>query len=226
MKKDVVIIIPSYNPDYNLINVEKELRKNEYSNIVIVNDGSYSDDIFKSLENNAIILTHSINMGKGEALKSAFKYCINNFDDIKGVITLDDDAQHEIEDVNNIYLNTNNNVILGSRNFNDGKIPLKSKIGNKCTSKIIKLFTGIKINDTQTGLRFIPYKYLKDFINIDGKGFEYETNMILYSLKNNINIEEIPIYTFYLENNIKSIFHPVKDSIAIAINVLKHLKEN
>ena len=68
--------------------------------------------------------------------------------------------------------------------------------------------------------------FLKDFINIDGKGFEYETNMILYCLKNNINIEEIPIDTIYLENNIRSRFHPVKDSIAIAINVLKHLKKN
>lgn len=222
MKQDIVVIIPSYNPDSKLINIINELRNSKYKNIIVVNDGSKNDDIFKIIDKNTILLTHNKNQGKGEALKTAFKYCIKNFKNIKGVITLDDDAQHKIKDVNNIYLHINNNIILGMRDFKKGKIPLKSKFGNRCMYRIIKLLTGETIHDTQTGLRFIPYKYLETFININGKGFEYETNMILYCLKNHIKIEEIPIETIYFENNKKSNFHPLKDSINIGASVWKH----
>lgn len=78
-----------------------------------------------------IIIKHDTNKGKGMALKTGFKYCLENEKTIKGMITLDADGQHTIEDVNKIYekfRSNNTNVILGSRDFSGKDIPLRSKI--------------------------------------------------------------------------------------------------
>ena len=71
----VVPIIPALNPDDKLIKLVEEL-KNTFKDIIIVNDGSDSDEIFNKIKKNngCIILTHDVNKGKGEGLKTAFKY--------------------------------------------------------------------------------------------------------------------------------------------------------
>ena len=74
---------------------------------------------------------------------------------------------------------------------------------------------GIKISDTQTGLRGIPKCCIEKFIEIPGERYEYETNMLLQCKKADIRITEQSIKTVYLENNNSSSFRPVIDSIKI-----------
>ena len=163
------------------------------------------------------------------ALKTGFKYCLENEKTIKGIITLDADGQHTIEDVNKIYekfRSNNTNVILGSRDFSGKDIPLRSKIGNIMISKIVKRKTGIEIKDTQTGLRAIPIQYIKDFEEIEGAGFEYETNMILNCINKKIEIIELPIKTVYENNNKMSHFKSIKDSAKIYRAVTQNKGDN
>ena len=97
----IVVLIPSYNPEKNLIDYIKELYKNGFNNIIIVDDGSKSKEIFNKIKNfeYCTILTHQINLGKGAAIKTGFRYYINKFSEkYNGIITLDDDWQHSIED--------------------------------------------------------------------------------------------------------------------------------
>ena len=54
--KDIVIIIPSYNPDSKLINLVNYLIKNNFSKIIIVNDGSNKGTkIFKILKKKIVL---------------------------------------------------------------------------------------------------------------------------------------------------------------------------
>ena len=78
----VVPIIPALNPDNKLIKLVDEL-KEKYHDIIIVNDGSESDEIFNKITG-CTILTHDVNKGKGVALKIAFNYIKNylNFDQL------------------------------------------------------------------------------------------------------------------------------------------------
>lgn len=167
LKNNVAIIIPSYNPSIQLIQVINELLANNYSNIIVINDGSINDSIFNKLPKSVVVLQHSKNKGKGAALKSGFSYCLNNLHDIDGVITVDDDGQHFINDINKIYDNiTENNILLGVRNFHKKDVPFKSKFGNFIISKFIYLAYHYKIQDSQTGLRFIPTYYLHDLLSV------------------------------------------------------------
>ena len=216
----VVPIIPALNPDLKLINLVNELKKT-FKKIIIVNDGSTSNEIFNELKENkeCIILTHEINMGKGEALKTAYRYYIDNLiNDYDGVITLDADGQHAVSDTIEMskLVKKENKTILGTRLFNTKETPFRNKMGNRITSKVFKLLYGVYIKDTQTGLRAFPNRLIKLMTEVEGSRFEYEINVLIELVKNKEEIYEYDIKTIYLENSNKgSHFNVFKDSYKI-----------
>lgn len=226
MKKDkqlkVIPLIPSLNPDMNLIEYIDQLIKIGFKKIIIINDGSSKkyDNIFQLIENKkeCILLKHAINQGKGRALKTGFNYYLNNFSDYDGIVTADADGQHSAKDTLNIaeILSKNpNHLVLGTRNFNEEIVPFKSKAGNKITSVIFRLLYGKKISDTQTGLRGVGNMFMKTCLNLSGERYEYEINMLISAVKNKVVIDEPFIETIYLNDNKGSHFNPIKDSIKI-----------
>lgn len=215
--KNISILIPAYNPTKDLIPLVEELLEKNF-NVIVVNDGSKKEanEIFSKLNTNIVFLEHPKNMGKGQALKTGFEYILKNLP-CKGVITADADGQHLLSDIiniaNELEANTSD-LILGSRKL-DNATPFKSKFGNSLTRITFKIATGTHVYDTQTGLRGIPYNYLKDFLSIEGQRYEYEINMLIYCAKNKIQMKEITITTVYIDDNKASSFNIVKDSIKI-----------
>ena len=216
----VVPIIPALNPDEKLIKIVNELKKN-FNKIIIINDGSTSDEIFKKLEKyeECIVLTHERNFGKGRALKTAFTYYNDNLSKkYQGVIALDADGQHKVSDVIKIskILEENKNFILGTRLFNTRETPFRNKLGNRITSRVFKWFYGVYLKDTQTGLRARPNRLIPSLLTVEGDRFEYEINELIFLVKNKEKIDEINIETVYLnDSNKKSHFKVLKDSYKI-----------
>lgn len=216
----VIPIIPTLNPSVKLLEVVELLEQNNYEKILIVDDGSDTKEIFDKLKekDNVIILTHDVNKGKGCALKTAYKYYLENLKHYSGVITLDDDLQHDINDVLNIskLLEDNNMFIIGTRLFNTESTPVRNKLGNRIASDLFKTLYGIKIKDTQTGLRAIPNYLIPKMIEIAGDRFEYEMNVLAEMAKMKEKIFQVDIKTVYLKNSNKtSHFKPFKDSVKV-----------
>ncbi|WP_208590777.1 glycosyltransferase [Gracilibacillus suaedae] len=227
--KDILIIIPAYNPDNELIGFTNELISKGFNNILVINDGSKKEcnNIFDHIEQmkECEILQHAINLGKGRGLKNAFNHVLSNYQDIHGVITVDADGQHAPDDIKKVadrLLNTEKKIILGSRDFSEKDIPFRSRFGNKLTSKVLYLATGMKISDTQTGLRGIHISTLPSLLDIKGERYEYEMNMILEARKYGIEIEEVTIQTIYLNENESSHFNPIIDSFKIYTIFIKY----
>lgn len=222
MLNQLTIVLPSLNPDHKIIDVVDGLVLQGFTDIVIVNDGSDDKHMepFHTLSAYpaCTILTHEVNKGKGRALKTAFSYIKENRPGILGVITVDGDNQHHPEDIANCgkaMLASKNSVVLGVRDFSLPDVPPKSRFGNNLTKTVFRIFCGIKISDTQTGLRAIPACYLKDMLEIDGERFEYETNMLLEMKSRHIPFNEVRIRTIYIEDNASTHFHPIKDSLKV-----------
>ena len=134
---------------------------------------------------------------------------------MEGVITIDGDGQHLTRDIiacGNRMLREKKNVILGCRNFDLPEVPARSVAGNKTTSRMFLIFYGIRLSDTQTGLRAIPSEYLERFCEIEGERFEYETNMLLKMKRWGIPFSEQEIETVYEDENEGSHYNTVKDS--------------
>lgn len=220
----IVILIPSLNPDEKLFNLVEDLYKNKFENIVIVDDGSKEEtlNVFDRIKEkyNSIVLKHSVNLGKGRALKTAFNYILENYKDLIGTITVDADGQHTIKDIIAVAskmseVKNHDKLVLGCRDFKESNVPARSKFGNIMTRNVFKLICGIAVTDTQTGLRGIPKSYMKDLMNVQGERFEFEMNMLIETKSREIQIEEVPIQTVYIEENKTSHFNPLLDSIKI-----------
>lgn len=226
----VTIIIPSLNPDEKLMQVVTSLIETGFKSIVIVNDGSDKEHKAPFLQAaeyaECTVLTHEVNKGKGRALKTAFEYCLNNLTDCTGVVTVDGDNQHKAVDIlacAKKMQELKDSVILGVRDFSGKDVPFKSRFGNNMTSFVFRFACGMKISDTQTGLRAIPFKHLGEMCEVEGERFEYETNMLLTFKKLNIPYEEVSIQTVYIDENATTHFHPIRDSFKIYGIIMKFL---
>ncbi len=221
MNREICVVIPAYEPSALLVGYVKEL-KAYFEKIIVVNDGSSPscNSYFEKLKLiGIVVLEHEHNMGKGAALKTAFNFYLENFDlnTYNGIVTVDADGQHAINDVIKVANNVKtgeNALILGSRSFGSD-VPLRSKFGNTLTSKMFKLLYKTTIRDTQTGLRGIQNNFVKELIQINGDRYEYETNVLIYCINNEIDIKELDIETIYIDNNSSSHFNPFVDSLKI-----------
>lgn len=228
--KDIFVLVPTLNPNVELLEEFLKNLKKEFKNILLFDDGCRKeyDAFFKKCEKDGIVVLHHYkNLGKGRALKDAFNYILIKYPKIKGVVTADSDGQHVTEDIlscASLVLENPNNLILGCRDFDSKNVPMRNKIGNKLTRNVFKLFVGLKITDTQTGLRGFSRKMMEEFLDTKGERFEYENNMLIDTLKKEIEIKEFPIKTVYLkDSNKESHFNPIKDSIAVYKTFFKYI---
>lgn len=223
------IVIPAYQPSNNLIELITSLKDKRIHKIVVVNDGSDKscNEIFETVKNlpKVVLLEHAFNLGKGQALKTAFNYiCLNKETELFGVITADADGQHLSKDILKCATALENNptkLVLGCRVF-DKDVPLRSRFGNILTASLVNLMVvgGGKLTDTQTGLRGIPLSFLKDILKISSTGYEYEMKMLMLATRE-LQILEIPIETVYLDNNKSSHFNPLIDSFLIYFTLFR-----
>lgn len=226
---ETIAVIPSLNPCEKILKVVTRLIDVGFIDIVIVDDGSEPTHqvFFHQLEQDygCVVLHHQENLGKGAALKTALRYCLQTYPNNIGIVTLDDDGQHLSKDVlkvARVLEKTKDKLVLGVRDFHQRDIPFKSKWGNKLTAGVFRFCCGLHISDTQTGLRGIPRKYYEVFLETKGERFEYETSMLLDTKEYGIDIEEVVIETVYINNNETTHFHPVLDSLKIGKILIKY----
>ena len=92
--QDAVILIPSLEPDDRLPAYIRRLKEGGFARIVVVDDGSSENyqPIFQEIESvdDTTVLHHEVNKGKGIALKTGYKWILENLaEEISGVITAD-----------------------------------------------------------------------------------------------------------------------------------------
>lgn len=218
-------LIPAYKPKENLISFIQSLEARGLE-VVVVNDGSGEDylPLFHKIQEQtlATVIHLEKNQGKGAALKAGLAY-LNTVNDDFQVITLDADGQHSLQDALFLLqksLENEGSLLLGSR-MQSKDSPLRSRIGNYITKKVFFLTTGVKVEDTQTGMRAFSKQLIPKLLKIQGNRYEYEMNMLLDFAKQGIPIKEYPIETIYINDNEGSHFDTVKDSIRIYSQILK-----
>ena len=215
----MITVIPAYEPDEKMIKLVKELLAETDHTVVIVNDGSSKDLLplfveVGSLSERVRVLHHPENRGKGAAMKTAFAWIKEQGYTDEGIVTVDADGQHLVKDVKYVssqWAEHRDSLVLGSRAF-AGKVPLRSRLGNTITRGVFALSTGVRVYDTQTGLRAFSTELLDEMLAIKGERYEYEINQLLTCTKKKIPIYEVTIETVYIDKNQTSHFHVFRDS--------------
>lgn len=214
----VCVIIPTYNNASTLAGVIEDVAG--YSNhIIVVNDGSTDNTAeiilrFPSVQ----FISYSKNVGKGWALRQAFKYAAD-----KGYhysITIDSDGQHFAKDIP-LFIDKietiPNSIITGARNMGQASVPGGSSFGNKVSNFWFKVETGVNCPDTQSGYRLYPLLPLNKIHFITRK-YEFEIEVLVRAVWKGIKVESVPVTVYYAPKNERvSHFRPFKDFFRISI---------
>ena len=240
MRNRYIALIPAYEPEEKIKGLTAELIEKGFD-IVVVDDGSGPDhaSLFEELSQKATVLIHSENRGKGAALKTGLNY-INKYmaytesvltpagaETISGrdavIVTVDADGQHLPDDVlrvAEISAQRRDALVLGSRALSED-IPVRSRFGNTVTRHVYSAATGVRIHDTQTGLRAFHRCLIPRLLRIEGARSEYEINRLMQLASEGVPIIEERIETVYEDNNSGSHFRTVSDSFRIYKEILK-----
>ena len=175
MKSKILLIIPAYNEQDNILNTYKKIKEYNKKNktnydVIVINDGS-KDKTEEILINNKIPhITLIHNLGIGGAVQTGYKYDYENGYDI--AVQFDGDGQHDVsyvKDITSPVINENTDFTIGSRYIDSTTSEFKStfarQVGIKLISFLIKLVTGKKVLDTTSGFRACNKKIIKEFAN-------------------------------------------------------------
>ena len=135
MKEKILLIIPAYNEEDNILKTYQEIisynkkNKTDY-HVIVINDGS-KDNTKEILENNNIPHINLVNnLGIGGAVQTGYKYAKEFNYDI--AIQFDGDGQHDVRYVKtllNPIIDGQADLVIGSR-FLEKDTSYKNRKGN------------------------------------------------------------------------------------------------
>ena len=224
MERTRIALIPAYEPDEKLAALAESMNQRGFR-VLIVDDGSGEayKSVFADAEPFGTVLHHELNRGKGAAIKTGLEWLADHITGSFSVVTMDADGQHLPGDAVRVCEASEaepDALILGTRSFRDGA-PLRNRIGNAITRWVFHMSTGVRVYDTQTGLRAFSDKLIPILLGVKGERYEYEMNVLMSWAQEKRTIREIPVDTVYIDGNAHSHFSVVRDSIRIYKEILK-----
>lgn len=204
LQKRIALVIPAYNEGPVISSViadlHKVFKKSNYDyQIVVVDDGSRDDTAAQARKEGAHVIQHILNTGSGGATATGLSYAQQNGFDV--ATTSDADGQHSADDVLkgvDALLNTKADLLIGSRLINKEGMSRVKVLGNRGLTFITYLLFGIKVTDSQSGLRVFSTKALNQ-LKWKTSGYEFCSEMLWRAKQIKLNIDEFPIQAIYTE---------------------------
>lgn len=194
MKTNTWVIIPGLNEEKYIATVLKKVLK-QTKNIIVVDDGS-NDSMPKIAQRYTDhILSHSVNLGKGAALKTGCEYAFKKLG-ADAVVFLDSDDQHDPEELPLFYKALEDyDVVFGIRSFDD-KMPLIRIMLNRLASFVIMVLFGAYIPDIPSGYKAFTKKAYKK-IAWNANDYSVEMEIAARTAKYQIKYATVEIKTIY-----------------------------
>ena len=217
---NITIGIPAFNEEKNIGKVIVTLKKIT-NDIIVCDDGS--NDLTKEIAEGlgAKVISHTKNMGYGEAIKSIFNEAKKKEADI--LVTFDADGQHRPEDIMSLtkpIIDQEAEVVIGSRFLkNETNMPKYRKIGVKVLTKVTNMSIKENLTDSQSGLRAYQKKVLQN-ISLTDSGMGISTEILIKSHQKEFRIVEVPIQILYGKDT--STHNPVSHGTSVLLSTIKY----
>lgn len=187
--------MPAFNEEKNIQLVIKEAKKYlPKAKIVVVDDGS-TDKTYKLAKREKVkVLRHEVNKGKGEAIKTGFKYFLKTSVDF--IVIADTDRQYLLRDAPKLLeplKNKKADFVMGYRNFKE--IPLRHKLGNLVWRSFFNFLFKTNFKDTNCGYVALKRDVMEK-VKVHG-GYIIESAFLSECLRNNFKIAQVPVKVVY-----------------------------
>lgn len=217
LRRGVVGIVPCYNAGDRIRNVvERTLAV--LDRIIVVNDGS-TDGCIQSLDAlPAEIISFEKNRGKGHAILAGLKRALD-YPECSACCLLDADGQHDPSEIPRLFermRETEADLVIGARDLTVGRVPWRSRFGNRVTVWVTARLLGARLPDTQSGFRMVSRRFVQEVLeSVAGGRYETEMEIIIRALRGGFGMESVPITTIYEAGNRSSHFRKIRDSLRI-----------
>ena len=216
-----LVCIPAFNEEKPIVDVIKKSLK-YVDQVIVCDDGSLDLTAEQAKIAGAIVIKHEKNMGKGDAMKSLFKYAKDVGAD--AMVTIDGDGQFLAEQIPSLLqpiLDNSYDVVIGNRFSNDREMPSYRKIGNKMLDRITKLAADLPFSDTQSGFRSYSKKAIQS-IDFSTNGFGVDSEILIDAVDKGLRITETKVTVLY-DTGLKT---STKDPISHSMSVIASLLES
>jgi glycosyltransferase involved in cell wall biosynthesis len=217
----IAALIPAYNARETIGGVVAGAKRH-VAHVLVVDDGSDDGTGDEAARFGAVVIRHLNNRGKGEALKTGFRYLTAR--GFGAVLTLDADGQHDPDDIPALtsrFEGGQAGIVIGTRMADREKIPRYRLIPNLVGNFFLSRASGRTIQDSQCGMRIYAAAVLTA-VTVTSSRFDAEAEILIKAGRLGFGFDFVPISTIYREGA-PSHFIPVKDTYLISLVYLKSL---
>jgi glycosyltransferase involved in cell wall biosynthesis len=170
--------------------------------IVVVDDGSLDDTGVKAVDfasknghvKNGFVklVTYRDNVGKGHAVKTGFLRACGD-----AVVFVDSDLDIDVEQVGR-YVEAlgHGDIVVGSKWHPESivDVPLLRRVLSCGFNVLVRLLTGVRLRDTQTGLKAIRRQALEDaFPCLAVKRYAFDVELLVVARLLRLKVVEMPV---------------------------------
>ena len=222
----VLVIIPAYNEEKNIIRTVNDLKKRcPNVDYIVINDCSKDNTEGVLKDNKFNYISLPVNLGIGGGVQTGYKYAVEHDYDI--AIQFDGDGQHDagcIDELIEPIINKQSDMVIGSRFIeNEGfQTSFMRRLGINILKILLRLFCKKNITDATSGFRATSKKLTKRFSEVYAEDYP-EPEAIIDAVFNGYKVQEVPVIMHErLEgqssiNAIKSVYYMIKVSLAIIL---------
>ncbi|QQG47096.1 MAG: glycosyltransferase family 2 protein [Candidatus Woesebacteria bacterium] len=228
-KPIIVIVMPAYNAEKTLKRTYEDIPKGVADKVILVDDGSRDKTVKLAKKLNIKTFIHPQNRGYGGNQKTCYTLALNEGADI--VVMIHPDYQYDSSltyDLVKPIIDNRFDIMLGSRirtrkESLEGGMPFYKYISNRFLTIIENIFLGQNLSEYHTGFRAFDKRVLKKIpFHRFSDDFVFDQEILIYSIKNNFKIGEIPVPVRYLADSSSiNFYRSVKYGIMTLFCLLK-----
>ena len=222
----VLLVIPTFNNRPTLRQIVARALQTGLP-VLVVSDGSTDGGLqtLSGLPVDAVDLPN--HKGKGVAIRAAAEWAEKNA--YSHIITLDADGQHNPEDSLQFLDKIRQNplsIVIGNRDFAATETPGSSQFGRKFSNFWIKISSGVRVSDSQSGFRAYPVEAVRR-IRCFANKYHYEVEILVKGIWAGLAVQSVDISVHYSEETIKaSHFRPFFDNLLISLTYTRLVIRN
>lgn len=221
INKKIAVLIPCYNEEKTIESVVRAFKWQLPDADIYVYDNNSKDNTAALAKKSGAIVIPEPEQGKGNVVRSMFRDI-----DADIYVMVDGDDTYPADEVKKLIepvLNKEADMVIGDRlsttYFTENK-KLFHNFGNKLVKSLINSIYNTNIKDIMTGYRALSKRFAKA-MPIMSSGFQIETEMTLFALKNHFKIVSKEIeYRDRPEGSFSKI-NTIIDGIKIVLTIYK-----
>jgi glycosyltransferase involved in cell wall biosynthesis len=200
---ELSFVLPAYNEEEfiedTLGTLEAIIKgKNLPYEIVVVDDGSLDGTLAKVVRyaksnGHVKVVSYANNVGKGHAVKTGFMQTLGDV-----VVFADSDMEINLETISKYLeaLKQGGDIVIASKRHSDSRVQVSitRKILSTSFNGLVRILTGVPLNDTQSGLKAMRKNAFVDiFPRLAVKSYAFDVELLAVAHLYGLKVVEMPV---------------------------------